>query len=114
MKKAGQIPLEITRVKRGRPCFNVTASTASTASIATEESESDNEEIISLIGPKQYNVRDPLNDIRFDNIGHLPEHSEKKMRCRLCGSSIRTKCTKCNVHLCLTKTKNCYRDYHVQ
>jgi hypothetical protein len=111
LRKSGQIFQEIP-IKRGRPSrFFVTPTTASTASIATEELEPDHKEIISKSGP---NVQDPIWGSRFDNIGHLPEHVEKKNRCRLCSGIVRTKCAKCNEFLCLTKKRNCYRDYHTQ
>ena len=116
LRKSGQIFTEIP-IKRGRPCYFVTPTTAPTASIATEELEPD-KEIISISGPivqnQTPNVQDPSNGNRFDNIGHLPEHSEKKNRCRLCSGIVRTKCAKCNEYLCLTKNRNCYRAYHTQ
>ena len=129
LRKSGQIFLEIPP-KRGRPSgltllgandykgHSFVTSTASTASIATEEPKPGNEEIISISGTNVQNqtpnLRDPIRGNRFDNIGHLPEHVEKKNRCRLCSCTVRTKCAKCNEYLCLTKKRNCYRDYHTQ
>lgn len=57
---------------------------------------------------------DPADLIRLDNFGHLPDHIETKARCRVCQSQVRTRCIKCNVHLCLTKEKNCYKQYHIK
>lgn len=57
----------------------------------------------------------PTRDVRHDNIHHWPEHSEKKSRCRLCKTGYsRIYCDKCNVHLCLNKTNNCFKDFHTK
>ncbi len=56
--------------------------------------------------------RNILQEIRHDNVGHFPAHSEPKQRCSVCSSYVRMKCIKCNSHLCITKTKNCFLDFH--
>ena len=57
----------------------------------------------------------PAQSIRYDSISHLPEYSEKRLRCKLCiqGQS-RIKCSKCNVGLCITKEKDCFIKYHTK
>ena len=84
--------------KRGRPSHS-----------AAQEEDSDNE-----INRRKRNVTNaPMDEIRLDNIGHLPVHKTDKGRCRRCKTSIiRTMCAKCGVYLCLTSDKNCYLDYH--
>jgi len=49
---------------------------------------------------------------RYDNVGHFPEHCEKKQRCKVCQSYVRIKCMKCQCHLCVTKDKNCFLAFH--
>lgn len=57
----------------------------------------------------------PISDIRYDSIGHWPIHNEgHEQRCKLetCGGRSRIVCDKCNVPLCLSKTRNCFRKFH--
>ena len=82
LRKANQLPPQIAR-KRGRPKGSNT--TASDSQVIPEESDSESEQLVAISGlTKKPNTTDPINTIRFDNIGHLPEHSDKKNRCRLC------------------------------
>jgi hypothetical protein len=44
---------------------------------------------------------------------HMPSCQDKQSRCRHCHyNRSRTKCTTCNLFLCLTKTRNCYMQFH--
>lgn len=58
----------------------------------------------------------PLDEVRYDNVGHFPEHSGQglPLRCKNqnCGGKSRWKCTKCKIHLCLQKEKNCFMNFH--
>lgn len=55
----------------------------------------------------------PVEDMRLDNFGHLPEMVEKQNRCRVCSVGFtKVKCQKCKVHLCLTVNKKCYTTFH--
>ena len=93
-----KLPPVIAR-KRGRP---------SAATSTSYTSTSDDEE-----KPKKRSVVLPVGSaVRFDNVGHFPIHSEPKQRCKACSSYVRMKCVKCRVHLCITKAKNCFIDYH--
>ena len=58
----------------------------------------------------------PLKEVRTDNTGHWPNYSQIRGRCKLpgCKGNILTKCTKCDVHLCLTPQKNCFMKFHVE
>ena len=51
----------------------------------------------------------PEKTVRHDGFNHMPEVLTDKGRCKLpnCTDIVRTKCTKCNVFLCLTSAKNC-------
>lgn len=65
----------------------------------------------------------PLPAIRFDEKSHWIKIDEEKTghRCKFenCGEPgkpgkpTRYFCEKCNVHLCLTAKRNCFRDFHV-
>ena len=56
----------------------------------------------------------PQQDIRLDKVGHFPACSEKRATCKLpgCTGKIFMYCIKCEVHLCCSKTKNCFYDFH--
>ena len=56
------------------------------------------------------------DDIRFDNVGHWVSCDKKRNRCKFCEKSMltNTKCTKCDVFLCLTTDRNCFYDFHNQ
>lgn len=63
--------------------------------------------------------RQPFNEVRYDNSGHLPELSDSSKpitRCKneKCTSRTHTYCIKCNVHLCFTTKRNCFRAYHTK
>ena len=51
----------------------------------------------------------PVEDIRFDRVGHFPVLTKKQNRCRFCprGYSY-IRCRKCNIQLCLVKKRNCF------
>lgn len=65
--------------------------------------------------PASHEVR-PCKDIRLDKYDHVPDHDRKTQptRCKNNKCSGRTffYCKKCNVHLCITKTKNCFAKFH--
>ena len=56
----------------------------------------------------------PEKTVRHDGFIHMSEVLTDKGRCKLpnCTGIVRTKCTKCNVFLCLTSAKNCYGRFH--
>ncbi|KAL0812031.1 hypothetical protein ABMA28_009425 [Loxostege sticticalis] len=56
----------------------------------------------------------PPKDVRTDGIAHHERRCEKKNRCKLpnCKGFTRVECTKCNVALCHTKTRNCFGEFH--
>ena len=55
----------------------------------------------------------PTTQVRLDMVGHLPEWGTR-MRCKMpfCTAKSSVKCTKCKVHLCLDKDRNCFLDFH--
>lgn len=59
----------------------------------------------------------PPASVRLDTIDHLPVHCGKKEagRCKTIGCKGRShyRCEKCNVYLCLSKDRNCFRTFHI-
>lgn len=83
--------------KRGRP------STSNSVEMAIQAKKSR--------GPVQHV---PPKDIRTDNVGHWPDDSARS-RCKMpgCKGCTQTKCEKCGVTLCLTKSRNCFKNFHM-
>ena len=58
----------------------------------------------------------PLREVHYGGIKHLPHHDDTcaPSRCKQpkCSGRSRIMCKKCKVHLCLTKDRNCYYDFH--
>lgn len=67
---------------------------------------------------KPQNWRNPLpaRDKRTDGFDHFPNVDDLKTarKCRMenCPSRSRVRCEKCNIYLCLTKEKNCFKLFH--
>uniref|UniRef100_A0A6P7GUH9 Protein tramtrack, beta isoform-like isoform X11 n=1 Tax=Diabrotica virgifera virgifera TaxID=50390 RepID=A0A6P7GUH9_DIAVI len=55
----------------------------------------------------------PVDDIRFDEVGHFPILASKG-RCRNCSNQTHTHCKKCCVRLCFVSKRNCFCDFHVK
>ncbi|KAJ8867088.1 hypothetical protein PR048_032950 [Dryococelus australis] len=54
----------------------------------------------------------PIEDVRYDTLGHWPVHS-KKEHCKMCPKVFsRISCSKCRVNLCLTGQSNCFLNFH--
>ena len=60
----------------------------------------------------------PVADKRYDGYDHWPTVSDisSPRTCQLesCKSRTKTKCTKCDQYLCLSKEKDCFRLFHVK
>lgn len=61
-------------------------------------------------------AKHPVDDIRFDGLYHpvsMLENTQKR-ECKVKGCTSKTQffCKKCHLHLCVTKTKNCFNAYH--
>ena len=62
---------------------------------------------------KAASVPNPTKDIQLDRVGHFPEFQDKQQRCHHCKTGYsHIKCTKCGVHLCLVKARNCFSVFH--
>lgn len=59
----------------------------------------------------------PKNSMRYDGKNHLPrfDSNEYATRCKNDDCDLKTNvfCTKCNVHLCFTRSRNCFESFHV-
>lgn len=111
IKKLIQFRAEVARVliltsnypltqKRGRPSY-------SPSSVESEQTRTPTRRPIS--------VAPPVDIVRQHNF-HLPKHSAKKQRCFRCKdrkSFSRIICVKCNKAFCITNTKDCFYDFHV-
>ncbi|XP_014827083.1 PREDICTED: uncharacterized protein LOC106906352 isoform X2 [Poecilia mexicana] len=56
----------------------------------------------------------PTLKVRSDAVGHWPVVESGRQRCKMpqCKGQTVFKCSKCKVHLCLKKNKNCFRHFH--
>ena len=56
----------------------------------------------------------PSLDIRKDQVGHFPQWTAKRQRCKLgsCHKLSSVACRKCGVHLCFTSRSDCFFSYH--
>lgn len=59
----------------------------------------------------------PTVDVRYDGMNHWPQYGEKKKkkRCKFCKFGYTfLYCAKCNMHLCLLPSRNCFKAFHVK
>jgi len=55
----------------------------------------------------------PVDDVKYDETAHWPVPIDKKQRCKHCINAYTTMtCNKCNMHLCLTKSRMCFIAFH--
>ncbi|KAL9981764.1 hypothetical protein ACROYT_G010511 [Oculina patagonica] len=93
--KAGKTTGEVAR-PRGRP------SSTSPASAAEPSRKR-----------KATSAPNPTRDVQLDQCGHFPMFQDKQQRCRHCKTGYsHLKCCKCEVHLCLVKSRNCFNAFH--
>ncbi|CAK9810683.1 PiggyBac transposable element-derived protein 3 [Anthophora plagiata] len=85
-----------TREKRGRPA-------------STDVDKHLQEKI-----KRRPNVILPVQNVRKDEVAHWPMFSDNRGRCKKpeCKGVPKIKCSKCNVHLCLTPSANCFVEFH--
>ncbi|XP_055852309.1 piggyBac transposable element-derived protein 3-like isoform X2 [Episyrphus balteatus] len=54
----------------------------------------------------------PLNSVRTDNVGHMPEWQKNRQKCKICEYKTYTRCRKCHVFLCYNDKRNCLTRFH--
>ena len=55
----------------------------------------------------------PVAEVRYDNVAHRPEFREKQNKCRFCKTATgRVYCTKCDMCLCLSNSRNRFAAHH--
>ena len=81
-----------------------------------QSSESDDDENIFSPPNRKKETRSGVSSMtRLDGIEHWPEVQQNvRLRCKndKCSMKSNVSCTKCQVHLCLNVTRNCFKDYH--
>lgn len=69
--------------------------------------------------PKNYQHRSrekrPLHALRYDGLNHWPDIRNCQARCKNenCVSKTHFFCSKCNVSLCITTGRNCFKSFHI-
>lgn len=65
---------------------------------------------------KRYKEKRPADDVQYDYVDRVSNFDMNKeaTRCKMhqCGGRTHIYCDKCNVHLCLTRNKNCFAQFH--
>ena len=86
----------VSAAKRGRPSLSVEST------YTEKRRKGHNTKII------------PQQSIRHDNIDHFPVYKDKRERCKLpgCKSTSYIYCQKCELYLCIDKSKNCFWKFH--
>lgn len=76
--------------------------------------DTSNQKMLNL-PPKNKRQLMPTVDARYDRVDHMPEPIDGNPRfCVVsgCQSRTRVRCLKCEVFLCLTKDRNCFKKFH--
>ncbi|XP_019744453.1 piggyBac transposable element-derived protein 2-like [Hippocampus comes] len=89
--------LILLQASRGRPSLNPTSSSPSPPPPP----------------PKRVRLGVP-DDVRSDQVAHWPVKCDKRGRCKHCKvNATTTLCEKCDVRLCFTEERNCFKSYHL-
>lgn len=63
--------------------------------------------------PKRVRVGVP-DDVRVDQVAHWPVKCDKRGRCKFCKiNAATTLCEKCDVRLCFTEERNCFKCFNL-
>lgn len=70
----------------------------------------------TVIKNRKIDTKNPSTEIIKDKIDHFAfiDNFKNATLCKSVGCTMRTHffCKKCNVHLCLTKERNCFYNFH--
>lgn len=100
--------------KRGRPTLGARESSGTSSQrspgIASHGGPSTQPKRTRKTPARQQDL--PLNSVRTDNIGHLPEWQKNRQICQMCSQKTHVKCRKCKVLLCFNEKRNCFIHFH--
>lgn len=102
----------LPRNKRGRPSSSSGSPSPSPSTSRSSTPVPQESLLVDTPTGKKREVRANL-DVRTDQLSHWPLLGLTQ-RCKMHNCTQRTTvlCTKCNVHLCLTRERNCFTSYH--
>ncbi|XP_059161134.1 piggyBac transposable element-derived protein 3-like [Physella acuta] len=66
----------------------------------------------SLVKRRRLQTLLPNPQIATDGYNHFIIKNDNHQRCRLCSLKTKNVCEKCNVFLCFTEKRNCFREFH--
>lgn len=109
----------LTKPKLRRTRFSFTSQLTIGRKKFSLESSSDEED--KVFNPPKKRKREMKihvnNALRHDGYDHLPKFVEAKYASGCKNQGCRQKpfwlCSRCDVHLCLTRQRNCFREYHI-
>lgn len=90
--------------KRGRPS-------------STHSSPSTSREHTPILFSKKSRESIPIKEHRLDSVAHFPDWDTnvEASRCKRCKTGkTHVICSKCQVHLCFVRTRNCFKLYHLE
>ncbi|GBM42229.1 hypothetical protein AVEN_234960-1 [Araneus ventricosus] len=87
--------------------------------VSDEETDGDVEDSTSTVKRSKYHnapAKKQCTNQRYDVYNHFPQCDDlsRPRMCRYenCKSTSKTRCEKCDVYLCLSKTNNCFKNFH--
>ena len=91
----------------------------SSISITTNHESSESDDGENILNPPKRKKKETHSGVsnmaRLDSIEHWPEVQRNlRLPCKngKCSMKSNVYCSKCQVHLCLNTTRNCFKDYH--
>ncbi|CAF2639498.1 unnamed protein product [Rotaria sp. Silwood2] len=106
---------EIAKFLLTKPNLQILPTTTVSSSIDVYQSDEENEPPTKKLREARSSVTDVA---RYDNSNHWPlfVSALNNTRCKNdnCSGKTYWQCSKCNVHLCLNSSKNCFNEYHTR
>lgn len=106
----GKMPLLQFRIELAKVLTTIGSSNV----VSNKRGRPSNTSLESNYKKRKHKESSPPFETRTDGIGHWPQHSQQRNRCRLdgCNGKSRMFCSKCKVYLCLYDEKRCFVEYH--
>ena len=120
IKKGHNRPMDLLsfRDEVGDSLLLSSANRPSRNSVGRPSRQLDDQTCSSFTQQKRRNTESrPVSDVRHDGVGHWSFVADGiGKRCKLdgCGRRSRMRREKCQVSLCMTKDKNCFKKFHVK